>query len=97
MFVSKHEAKESVLAGNWSGGINYENLYSAEKLSYGWHYWFKNKTNVANKITLDSSALGTCHGLAKLPYLRDTRRSIGLDKFILNVMKLNKNMLIFGV
>jgi hypothetical protein len=88
ILVSKNESLESVLAGNWTGGINYENLYSAEKLAYGWHYWFKNKTDVANKITLDSSALGTCHGLAKLPYLRDTRRSIGIDKFLINVCEI---------
>ena len=36
-----------------------------------------------DQITLNGSELGTGHGLAKLPYIRDTRRSIGLDGFVL--------------
>jgi hypothetical protein len=29
--------------------------------------------------------VGTCHGLAKVPYIRDTRRSIGLNNFLMNI------------
>ena len=32
-------------------------------------------------VLLDRTAAGTQHGLAKMPYLRDTRRSVGLDGF----------------
>ena len=40
---------------------------------------------VPRQVTLDRGALGTGHGLAKLPYIRDTRRSIGLDGFLLTI------------
>jgi hypothetical protein len=33
--------------------------------------------------------LGTGHGLAKLPYIRDTRRAIGLDGFVLRFADLS--------
>lgn len=29
--------------------------------------------------------LGTCHGLSKLPYMRDSRRSIGIDDYIMTI------------
>ena len=35
------------------------------------------------QITLAAAELGTDHGLSKLPYIRDTRRAVGLDGFIL--------------
>ena len=32
---------------------------------------------------MDKNVLGTCHGLSKMPYLRDSRRSVGIDDFVL--------------
>lgn len=40
-------------------------------------------------VVLDYAAAGTQHGLAKMPYLRDTRRSIGLDDFRLQCVRFN--------
>jgi len=34
---------------------------------------------------MKKDVFGTCHGLSKVPYIRDTRRSIGIDGFVLNV------------
>lgn len=80
-------------------GINITNLDGAERLAYGWHYWFKVGCNVyineqlkehasdpiLGKITMNRTALGTCHGLSKFPYIRDTRRSIGVGDFLMTV------------
>jgi hypothetical protein len=56
------------------------------------YYYYKAHApaEFANRTVMDSGAhMGTCHGLAMLPYIRDTRRSIGLDGFLLNVTALN--------
>lgn len=68
--------------------MNISVISQAEQLAYGWHYWFKANapTSFQNKITLQRKPFGTCHGLSKLPYIRDTRRSIGLDQFIMKVI-----------
>ncbi|HEY6563401.1 MAG TPA: FAD-dependent oxidoreductase [Pirellulaceae bacterium] len=76
---------------NWCGGIDATVLAAAEKRALGWHVWFKQHAPSGvdpGQILLDRGVLGTGHGLAKLPYIRDTRRSIGLDGFILKVADL---------
>ncbi len=76
---------------DWRGGIDLGVLAAAEKRAIAWHYWFKAnvpKPFVPEQVTLDRSVLGTATGLAKMPYIRDTRRSIGLDGFILKVADL---------
>jgi hypothetical protein len=35
-------------------------------------------------LAIDRNATNTTHGLSKLPYVRDTRRSFGIDGFRLN-------------
>jgi hypothetical protein len=61
-------------------------LAGAEDRAFAWHQWFRSKAPAGidpARITLAPAVLGTSHGLAKLPYIRDTRRSIGLDGFVL--------------
>jgi hypothetical protein len=77
--------------GDWRGGINLATLQGAEAHAFGWHEWFRNHAPggiAADHIALAGDELGTGHGLAKLPYVRDTRRSIGLDGFILKLADL---------
>lgn len=84
LFVSKADADAQ--RGDWRGGIDLAVLAAAEKRALGWHHWFKNHAPEGidpRQIILDRGALGTGHGLAKLPYIRDTRRSVGLDGFLL--------------
>jgi len=52
---------------------------------------FKNHSapSVGEYISLARGPLGTCHGLSKVPYMRDTRRSIGVGSFVLNVSSLS--------
>ncbi len=41
LFKNKSDVEQNVLTGNWSGGIDLDQLFEAEKLAFGWHYWYK--------------------------------------------------------
>jgi hypothetical protein len=71
---------------DWQGGVDAEALAGAEQRAYAWHQWFKAQAPAPlqpAQIVLAGRVLGTGHGLAKLPYIRDTRRAIGLDGYVL--------------
>lgn len=67
----------------WRGGVNTTALAMAEQRAYGFYHFFKANASSAVRgdasrfIGLNASLAGTTHGLAKLPYLRDSRRSAG--------------------
>ncbi len=85
---SSRRPRRSPSEGDWKGGIDLEVLAAAEARALAWHDWFKAHVPppfVPGQVTLDRGVLGTGTGLAKMPYIRDTRRSIGLDGFILKV------------
>jgi len=55
-----------------------------EGRAYGYYHWMKNNTPAgvdADRIILNRTASRTGHGLSKWPYLRDSRRGIGIDNF----------------
>ncbi|MFM1902820.1 MAG: hypothetical protein RLZZ440_720, partial [Planctomycetota bacterium] len=84
LFLPRAEAE--LQRSDWQGGIDLEALAGAEDRAYGWHQWFRRQAPDGIDpacIALCPAALGTGHGLAKLPYIRDTRRAIGLDGFVL--------------
>jgi hypothetical protein len=90
LFLSKRETE--VQRDDWRGGVDLAALAGAEDRAYAWHQWFRRQAPQGiepNRITLAGAVLGTGHGLAKLPYIRDTRRSIGLDGFVLRFADLN--------
>jgi len=69
---------------DWRGGVDLAVMAGAERHAFGWHTYLKEQGGAAGgRLTLDTSVLGTGHGLAKLPYIRDGRRSVGLDGFML--------------
>lgn len=70
---------------DWKGGVNVETLRGAEIHSIGWFRFLRAKApgSFRNAMDLDKAGAGTGHGLAKMPYLRDTRRSIGVNNFVL--------------
>ncbi len=70
---------------DWKGGVDYAQLYAAEREAYGWFRWFRGSMpgGKGNHLSLARDVSGTGHGLAKFPYLRDTRRSVGWNGFIL--------------
>ena len=84
LFLSRKEAE--LQRTDWRGGIDLEALAAAEDRAYAWHQWFRRQAPEGIDpacLALSPAALGTGHGLAKLPYIRDTRRAIGLDGFVL--------------
>ena len=72
----------------WDGGLNMTTLAAAEDYALGWAQWFASKkprSVFASKPTLQLGAngSGTASGLSKVPYVRDTRRSVGVGEFVL--------------
>ncbi len=86
LFLSKAETVASLK--DWCGGVDLATMAAAEQRAYAWHHWFRSQTPKAldaKSIVLVNSVLDTGHGLSKLPYVRDTRRSIGIDRFLLTI------------
>ena len=84
LFTSRADAAAE--RADWRGGIDLAAIRGAEDRAFGWHQWFRRHAPEGidpERISLCPAALGTGHGLAKLPYIRDTRRAIGLDGFVL--------------
>ena len=87
-YLFKLKAATFAERADWMGGVDLAVLAAAEVRALAWHDWFKAHVPppfVPGQVTLDRGVLGTGTGLAKMPYIRDTRRSIGLDGFILKV------------
>ncbi|MFZ9519514.1 MAG: FAD-dependent oxidoreductase [Silvanigrellaceae bacterium] len=85
LFLPIKDAKSQAASGDWTGGIDVQALAEAELQAWGWvdHlrknatvYWNGEKRDIGPHVVL-SEALGTPYGLSKVPYIRDTRRSIG--------------------
>lgn len=82
LFLSKAQTRAET--ADWKGGVDYAVMAGAEVHAYGWHTFFKQQGgDLGRRVTLDRGVLGTGHGLSKLPYIRDTRRSVGLAGFVL--------------
>lgn len=84
LFLDKHQTADS--RSDWQGGVDLKVMAAAEQRALAWHHWFKQHAPEGihpNRITIAPDVLGTGHGLSKLPYIRDTRRAIGLDGFLL--------------
>ncbi len=86
LLLSKKETTAS--RTGWRGGVNLQVMAAAEQRALAWHHWFKQHAPngiPASHIAIATRVLGTAHGLSKLPYIRDTRRSIGIDQFVLKI------------
>ncbi len=89
LFLTKKET--AVSRTNWRGGVDLQVMAAAEQRALAWHHWFKQHAASgisASHIAIAPHVLGTGHGLSKLPYIRDTRRSIGIEKFVLKISDL---------
>lgn len=72
--------------GDWKGGIDVETIKGAESRANGWFNYYKSHapSNIKNFLYMGKSTIsGTATGLSMVPYIRDTRRSFGLDGFVL--------------
>ena len=74
----------------YRGGLNLTTLQQAETYALEFAKWYsskepqKEKTSSPTTLVNSSDSIGTLTGLAQLPYIRDTRRSIGVGGFRLN-------------
>ena len=88
-YLSPSDARQQRDADQWQGGVNLTMIQDAERLAYGYHYWLRENAPPRwhNRTTLIRSpeATGTCHHLAKVPYMRESRRSIGHENFLMNI------------
>lgn len=74
---------------DWQGGVNVTSLALAEQQAVAWYFWLKERRpgsvpGTDTRFLRGSDPLnmmGTEHGLAKFPYIRCTRRLVGLDNF----------------
>ena len=91
LWLPAKDALAAARGGVWAGGLNTTALSMLEQRAYGWFHYYQNHSHMSNSsaalqdgtaiVVLDRAATGTETGLAKMPYLRDTRRSVGLDGF----------------
>jgi len=81
IFLTKEETDKQ--AEDWKGGINLDILAKAENLAYGWYLYYRNHSDpkISPYLSLNREVVGTLSGLCKVPYLRDTRRSVGIHNF----------------
>jgi len=91
LFKPVAAAREDVLTGKWAGGLNLTVLRAAETEALGWYGWFKAHVWFGSRLTLrdaavntSNSPVGTCTGLMKMPYIRDSRRTVGIGGFVIN-------------
>lgn len=85
-YLFLNRAQTNAQRADWKGGVNLDAIRGAESHAYGWYHHFKERepTGYAAHVRLlRHEALGTGTGLTKMPYVRDTRRSVGLDGFVI--------------
>jgi hypothetical protein len=91
LFLNYDETKKQVESGDWRGGIDTAALDGAERLSYSFYYWFKehHPGGKGDHMNLALETTGTAHGFYKFPYMRESRRSVGYQDFILKTSDLD--------
>ncbi|MCA9241866.1 MAG: FAD-dependent oxidoreductase, partial [Planctomycetales bacterium] len=86
LLLSKNQTAQQ--ENDWRGGVSLATLAAAERQAFAWHDWLRHAAPSGvdpDCFTIDREVLGTGHGLSKVPYVRDTRRSIGLGDFVLKL------------
>jgi len=73
-------------AAGWQGGIRLSELARAEKHAIAWYFFMKANRSVAWDTRMPHgdhplNMMGTGTGLSMFPYIRSTRRTVGLDNF----------------
>ena len=79
-------ARQRATPTAWRGGVNVTALHSAEQRAFAFYHHYINSPNAsrgtAGHLSMAAEQMGTAHGLSKMPYLRDARRSAaGLGGF----------------
>ena len=82
-------ARQRATPTAWRGGLNTTALNSAEQRAFAYYHEYIASPNAshgtAGHLSMAPEQMGTAHGLSKMPYLRDARRSAaGLGGFRLH-------------
>lgn len=97
-------ALNDITIQNWAGSNDYAKQFvfltpaetAQQRVAYGYHYWYRDQapSEYANRTILIRSIekSGTCRGLAKMPYLRGSRRSIGYQNFQMNLSTITNDI-----
>jgi len=87
LFISKEDTlAEANDKTGWKGGLNLTSLSAAEQRGFGYYHYVVDQSgeSIRSYLAMNFEQVGTGHGLAKVPYIRDTRRiRKGLDNFTL--------------
>jgi hypothetical protein len=87
LFQGVPEARATAAEGAYAGGVDLVALALVEERAYASYHALRGSIaafmpDAAANFSLNAAAAGTATGLAKMPYLRDTRRAAaGIDKF----------------
>lgn len=86
IYKDRQEAQAEVRAGEWRGGLDTGHLAQAEKLAYAWYFFMKEHRTTSWDTRMlrgddGFNMMATATGLAKFPYIRCTRRIVGLENF----------------
>jgi hypothetical protein len=86
IFLNRSETMRQVEEDAWVGGVDIAQLQRAEEWAYGFHNFIRRKAPEGPRITLDrGTVFGSSTGLSVVPYLRDSRRAVGIDGFVMPV------------
>lgn len=80
---------------DWSGGLNLFAARAAENKAIAYYYHLRDKlySELKMKVTMEQKDLGTTTGLSLMPYIRDTRRSVGLNNYELSFSEISSSAL----
>ena len=82
----KNKTDAAAEAADWQGGVVVPALAEAEMHAVAWYFFMKDRRTTAWDTRLARASdtlnmMGTAHGLAMHPYIRGTRRIVGLHNF----------------
>ena len=82
----KDRAGAAAEASDWKGGVNLDQIARAEKHAAAWYFFMKeNRTESWDTLFTRGdhplNMMGTRTGLARFPYIRGTRRILGIERF----------------
>ncbi len=89
-YFFRTKADTALELSDWKGGINTNAIKLAEDQSYNFFYYMKDTEprGNGNRLSLDNYTMGTGTGLYKMPYLRDIRRTVGIDNYVLKTSEM---------
>jgi hypothetical protein len=89
-YLFKKKADTVPQLADWKGGIDTSAIKAAEDQSYNFFYYMKatEPRGNGNRLSLANESMGTGTGLYKMPYLRDIRRTVGIDNYILKTSEM---------